>query len=106
MPCSLVVKMLDPAVSCQKFERSISVMETAHEEVGGLLEKEQSVLVNTSGGPVLTRRELKVDATNKELDLARFLFNGNHLVICKGGDQGGEGDDGLSVTPGSAIELW
>ena len=62
MPCNSAVKMLELDLSCHDFLRSREGMKIAQEEDGGVLVKEPSVKAITSGGPILARRELKVDA--------------------------------------------
>ena len=62
MPCNSAVKMLEPDLSCHDFLRSRKGMKIAQEEDGGVLVKEPSMKAITLGGPILARRELKIDA--------------------------------------------
>lgn len=70
MPCSSAVKMLEPDSSCHDFVRSREGMKIAQEEDGGVLVTEPSVYAITSGGPILARRELKIDAAAMGLAFA------------------------------------
>ncbi len=70
MPCSSAVKMLEPDLSCHDFARSKEGMKIAQEEDEGILVTEPSVYAITSGGPILARRELKMDAVAKGLAFA------------------------------------
>jgi hypothetical protein len=63
MPCNSAVKMLELDLSFHDFLRSREGMKIEQEEDGGrVLVKEPSVKAITSGGPILARRELKIDA--------------------------------------------
>lgn len=80
MPCSLVVKMLNPVVSCQKFERSISGMETAHEDVG-MIEKAFLILTKLILTPEMwSFQRSSVFSDHEELDFFLFEFR-NSLAI-------------------------
>jgi hypothetical protein len=62
--------MLEPDLSCHDFARSKEGMKIAQEEDEGILVTEPSVYAITSGGPILARRELKMDAVAKGLAFA------------------------------------